>query len=103
MVDPKKAIILWNSDSQLRVSELKVYDIDAQPASSKNLSSSAGASDHGWMGGSQLETPIGQFLWLSVAYGFSSDAVLIDALKEFNTIKGQGWALEILQQRFGHP
>jgi hypothetical protein len=99
-----RAIILWDEerkDGRVRVTEVHVCDIAEQGQWAQRLKSSRGACDGDWMQGDMRSTPIGVFLMLAVAWGFSSDEIKIVALREFAKIAGQHVWAEFLLRELG--
>src|SRR5690242_9286825 len=87
-----RAVILWDeerTDGQVRVAEVHICDIAEQGQWAQRLSSIRGACDGDWMTGDVRSTPMGVFLMLAVAFGFSSDEIKIVALREFARIADQ--------------
>lgn len=87
---------MWNTDDNLRVTDLRIVERGMSLGSLTWLTNSAGACDDGWMDGGPLSNPMGLFLWLSTAYGFASRGVVYDVLRKFGKIDGQEWVDDLL-------
>jgi len=107
-IPAKDATILWSdeitndpegsSGARMRVTEVLVVDhMQMQPKDAARLDNSRGACDLDWLQGNWRMTPMGLFLEMAAVDGFVSQAVKIDALREFAKIEGEVWPEMLLR------
>jgi hypothetical protein len=97
-----RAIILWGTDLDRprgeRITEVLICNKNEQPSWADRLHASRGSCDASWLDGDPRNSPIGIWAMMTTIYGFASEEVKIEALREFTKVRGQEWAVWLLEQ-----
>jgi hypothetical protein len=89
----KLMVCLWNTDEDLKISDLLILSLQDRYEHLSRLQCSDGAICSDWMK-RPLRNPLGIYARMATVYGFASREIHLQALRQFQQIRGQRWAFD---------